>query len=167
MIKYKKFILASAIVIVLNLFINYAVQTISPAPRYDKFCTEDFNNYPKPFTYPQTEVKTPEAQAEYDKLYREQNIKQMECNKAYMDSTNAYNRNVFIVLVVAGLASITVGFFVASSGAVSLGFSFGGLLSLVIGTIRFWSDMQDYMRLGVLGVALVALIWVGVKKFRD
>ncbi|MBU2263298.1 hypothetical protein KJ750_01400, partial [Patescibacteria group bacterium] len=59
------------------------------------------------------------------------------------------------------------GFVISQSEAVALGFSFGGILSLIIGTIRYWSGMDDYLRFIILGVALAILIWMGIKKLKD
>jgi hypothetical protein len=92
---------------------------------------------------------------------------QNKCQAAFTATMNDYNRVVFIVLVILGVASLIGGFFFSKSGAVSLGLSFGGLTSLLIGTIRYWSSMEDFLRFAVSGVALVVLIWFGVKKFGD
>ena len=54
----------------------------------------------------------------------------------------------------------------AEAEAVSLGLSLGGVLSFVIGTIGYWSDLSDVLRVVVLGIALVALIYLGIKKVR-
>lgn len=48
-------------------------------------------------------------------------------------------------------------------GAIMYGFSLGGVISLIVGTMGYWSDM----RVLVLGVALITLIILGVWKFRD
>jgi hypothetical protein len=78
-----------------------------------------------------------------------------------------YDRNVFIVLVITGTALLIGGVFLTTAEAVALGFSFAGVLSLIIGTIRYWSSMDERLRVVVLGCALVALVWLGVKKFKD
>ena len=78
-----------------------------------------------------------------------------------------YNRNVFVVFVVAGILLLIGSVYLAGAEAVSLGLSFGGVLSLVIGSMRYWSDMNDILRVIILGVALVGLIYVAWKKFKD
>ena len=57
-------------------------------------------------------------------------------------------------------------FFIASFEVVSLGLSLAGILSLIIGSMRYWSAMDDYLRVVILGLALAALIYIGIKKFR-
>jgi len=80
---------------------------------------------------------------------------------------NIYNRNVFIFLVSLGAVSLMAGFFFISVFSVSSGFIFGGLLSFFIGTVRYWSDMHDYLRLVVFVIVLSSLIWVGYRKLKD
>ena len=92
---------------------------------------------------------------------------QFTCSQNFYSNLTVYQRNVFIVLVVLGILSLFVGFYLSAITAVSLGLSLGGVLSLVIGSIRYWNSMTDYLRVIILGIALVALIWIGVKKFRD
>ena len=74
---------------------------------------------------------------------------------------------VSVILVILGVVSLVAGFFISASSAVSLGLSLGGILALIVGSVRYWSDMNDYLRFGVLSVALAILIWVGVKKAKN
>ena len=163
---YKKFILAAAIIIILNLFLNYGVQTFYRSPDYIDFCGyEHMRPAPMPLL---DKDKIDSAQNdEYIKAQEEYEKKQKECSDKFNEVRNVYNRNVFIYLIIAGFISIIIGFAVKASEAVSLGLSFGGLLSLIVGTIRYWSDMKDYTRFVILGIALMALIWIGFKKFRE
>jgi hypothetical protein len=78
-----------------------------------------------------------------------------------------YNRNVFIVLVSLGMLSFIAGFFLIAVPAISSGLLFGGLFSIFIGNIRYWSDMSEYLRVVVLIVVLVGLIWLGYSRLKD
>ena len=89
------------------------------------------------------------------------------CQQEYDAARDTYNRTVFIVLVVLGLIAIVVGVGVKSWGVVSNGLALGGVLSLVIASMRYWSSAPDLIRFLILVVALVVLIWFGVKKFRE
>jgi len=55
----------------------------------------------------------------------------------------------------------------ATYSAVAAGLSFGGVLSLVIASMRYWSSAHDATRLIILAVALGALIWIGIRKFKE
>ena len=74
---------------------------------------------------------------------------------------------MFIILILAGVAAFGVGFLVNAVAAVSSGFVFGGVISFLIGTMRYWSDMHDYLRFVILGLILLTLIWIGYKKLRE
>ena len=89
------------------------------------------------------------------------------CQKNFTAAESVYNRNVFVVLVILGVLVLVAGFFITVSSAVSLGLSLGGILALVIGSVRYWSDMNDYLRVAVLAVALIVLIFMGIKKAKD
>ncbi|PIR47182.1 MAG: hypothetical protein COV07_00545 [Candidatus Vogelbacteria bacterium CG10_big_fil_rev_8_21_14_0_10_45_14] len=173
-----RFVLAIAIVIVLNLFFAVAIRVVYTAPLYESFCDQTrlvqsieskkacedpliggrWSAYTGPKQIPRLEgeiVPTGYCDTDFD------------CRKLYEDARNLYNRNVFVVLVVLGLVSLAVGFALSGSSAVSLGLSLGGVVSLIVATIRYWSDMDEYLRLLVLAIALVLLVWFGLKKFRD
>ncbi len=145
----------------LILFVGYGIVTFYDEPKYEDFCEEEFIYKPLPLMEPRDgEVFDSDA-------YEEQQRARKECNDAYQTASDLYKRNVFIVWVVAGSISIVVGFFVGQSEAVSLGLSFGGLVSLIVGAIGYWSAMNDYLRFIILGIALAVLIWIGIKRFRN
>ncbi len=177
-LKLLRWILALAIVVILNLFFAVAIHIVYKEPSYDHFCVNNRitqaietkeaceatsvggqwnpNTQPKPMKLAAGEI--------YPAGYCDTNY---TCNKNFQGAQSLYNRNVFVVLVVLGLLSLIVGYLLAMSSAVSLGLSLGGLVSLIIATVRYWSDMHEYLRLVILALALVALIYFGIKKFRD
>ncbi|HDH31289.1 MAG TPA: hypothetical protein ENH26_00770 [Candidatus Wolfebacteria bacterium] len=176
-INFKKLILVLGIIIVLNLFINYGVATFYDAPEYENFCPKELTAkkhntkeecetaggfWSENYVYPRTEIQVPKEEVEegWCDVYH-------SCQKVFDEARDFYNRNVFIILITAGIISIVIGFLIIQAEAVSLGLSFGGLLSLIIGTIRYWSAMNDYLRFIILGIALIILIWIGIKKIKD
>ncbi len=170
-----KWVLVIAIVVVLNLFFNFAIKLAYDAPEWDKFCpqqqvtiTPDTQDKCVAVGGAWTENVAPAkpviAGETVPKGWCDPNF---TCQKKYQTALELYNRNVFIILILAGLISLVIGFFLNAISSVSLGLSLGGVLSFIIGTIRYWSNMDDYLRVIILGLALVALIWLGVKKIRD
>ena len=170
-----KWILVVGIVVVLNLFFNFAIKLVYDAPEWDKFCPQE-----QVTTVPDNEAACVEQGGAWtnDPNYAKTRVAgeptplgwcdvNFTCQQAYEDANSVYNRNVFVVLIVAGLASLVIGFFLANIGSVALGLSLGGVISFIVGSVRYWSDMDDYLRVIILGLALVALIWLGVKKIRD
>ncbi|MEO5646592.1 MAG: hypothetical protein ABIO57_02360 [Candidatus Paceibacterota bacterium] len=155
------------IVIVLNLFFNYAISLVYKSP--------DYNNY-----FPQTQV-VPDINNEQDCIAAggqwNSSIPpgQVRKGEGYCDPTftkqqqyqaaqKQYDRSVFIILVILGVISIVTGAFVVNA-VLSLSFSWGGVLSLFIASVRYWSDANSLMKVFILAIALGTLIWVAVKKF--
>jgi len=178
-----KWSLIIGIVLVVNLFFAYAIKVIYDAPEYENFCEEK-----QVQIIPETQDecvaiggqwtegnyiqrKLPSASSIEAPIIETDRVgscyPDYTCSQLYGDANTLYERNVFVALTILGVALIIISVFIAHLGAVSLGLSLGGILSLIIGTMRYWSNMDDYLRLGVLAVALIALIWLGIKKFKD
>lgn len=183
MSKFKEIVLAVAIVVVLNLFVNYGVYTFYKPPVFEKFCPVElsqakysdkaacdkvdgrwFENNNQTIYY-KGEVPVPTAPA--DALTTGWCDPTAKCREGYDAAQSLYNRNVFIILVVAGIVSLALGFFVIHVGAVANGFLGGGLISLIVGTVRYWSNMDDYLRFVILGLTLALLIIFGYKKISN
>ncbi|MEP7162560.1 MAG: hypothetical protein ABI747_02250 [Candidatus Moraniibacteriota bacterium] len=166
------------IAILANLFAYSVVQALYPEPRYDLFCEPkqvnaaienqdaclklggQWTENAQPMSVPEGKTLVIPQPAGYC----DQNF---TCAKEYQDATSLYNRNVFIVFVVFGLMLLMGGVFLSTSEAVSLGLSFGGVIALIIGSTRYWSDMQEWLRVIVLGIALAGLIYFAWKKFKN
>jgi len=73
---------------------------------------------------------------------------------------------VFVILIALGVLSVIGGFVFAGFEVVGIALSLGGVLTFVIASMRYWSSAEDWARLLILTVALVALIWLGVRKFK-
>lgn len=174
--------LVLAIVITLNLFFNYAISLIYKASTYDTFCPRE--QVTEPIENKDSCVAAGGAWSEYGADYYGKPVMtrpiiegekfpsgycdpNFTCQKNFESANKVYNRNVFILLVVLGVASLASGFAFAIYGPVSLGLSLGGVLSLIIGSVRYWSDMQDILRVAILAGALIALIWIGIKKVKN
>ena len=167
-----KWILVLGIIVVLNLFFSFAIKLVYDSPEYTDFCTEKQVRV-QPNTQEECTVEGGQW-SEYD--IRDPKLAEGEatgycntdftCRQEFDDERSVYNRNVFVILVILGVTSLVAGIFV-SAASVSIGLSLGGVLSLIIGSIRYWSDMDDILRVIMLGVALLTLIWVGIKKLKD
>ncbi len=173
-----KWALVLSIIIVLNLFFNFAIASFYKSSNYEDFCT---SHNEQVVNIPQTESECVETGGQWNP----NNMKPVvlntgekaplgwcdvdfTCREAWQTARDIYDRNVFVGLIILGLLAACIGIFVTAGGsAVSLGLSLGGALSFVIASIRYWSAMDDYLRVIILGLALITLIWVGIKKFKD
>lgn len=170
--KILQWALVLAMVIVLNLFFNYAVQLWYDEPRWENFCPTDTGSVPETASgctarggvwsgeeVMRPAVPKPVGYVGYCDLT-------FNCRQDFEAADKIYRRDVFVILVVAGVISLVVGL-ASAAGAVSLGLSFGGVVSFIIASARFWSNMDDYLRVIILALALGVLIWLGLKKFRQ
>ncbi len=186
----KKWILMIGIAIVFNLFINYGLSTIYKAPDYEQFCNQSGGSY-KPYPYPaerylgdfvKTNSTCPEVRIngtmrrECNQAggaiitnYDDQGCPTSEycemCYKQADDARRKYDANVFIILVGLGALTVIGGIFV-SVESVGGGFLLGGILLIIIGAMRSWANLHEYIRLLFLGLALALLIFVGYKKIK-
>lgn len=171
--KLLKWTLAIALVIVTNLFFYYVIAMVYPEPQFNDYCKANPTQYttaeacvsdggqwtnnqmtPKQVT---TAVQNGEPLGWCDPFYT--------CNQSYSADQGIYNRNVFIVLIILSLVVLGIGVFVPVE-VLSLGFSWSGIVSLIIASGRYWSDADNWMRVIILAVALGLLIWVSIKKFK-
>jgi hypothetical protein len=166
--------LIMGIVIVVNLFFNYALSLVYKAPDYTAYfpqsqvvpniATEQdciavggqWNGnapMPQPTNSPIV-PKTPSGYCNPDFTKQQQ----------FDAAQKHYDRNIFIALVVLGVISIVCGMLLENT-VLSLSFSWGGVLSLIIASMRYWSDANNLLKVIILAIALGGLIWVAIKKF--
>lgn len=179
-----KWVLIVAIVIVLNLLFNFSIQLFYKMPEWDNFCKQDqVSEAPKTEAEcvakggaweTASEVKRTSMDGPVEVAVPVSELKQTSscnifftCQKEFDEARKTYSRNVFVVLVILGVLALLLGFFLSNYTVVALGLSLGGVLSLVIASMRHWEFMGDYLRVIVLALALVVLIWLGIKKIKD
>ncbi len=158
-----------AIVIVMNLFFNYAVSLVYKEPAYDSYfktsqvieavttkdkCVSVGGQWNESIT-PVEKGKT-EIQGYCDVNY----TKQIDYNNA----RKIYEKKVFITLIILGIASLISGGFI-SIPVLSVSFAWGGVLSLIVASMRYWSQADNLAKVVILALALGILIWLAVKKF--
>lgn len=169
-----KWTLAVALVIVVNLFFYYVIAMIYPEPKFEAFCSNQVINYTDAITCVnaggqwQNNALSPKQVTEAVKNgeplgWCDPNF---TCNKDYTHTMSIYNRNVFIVLIALSLAVLGLGIFLPIE-VLALGFSWSGVVSLIIASGRYWSDADNWMRVIILAVALALIIWFAVKKFKE
>lgn len=136
-----KWSLIIGIVIVMNMFFNYAISLVYKAPAYP--------------SYPVYTSDKPDPVMEQQYQQKEQQFEVAQ---------KQYDRSVFIILLILGVLSIIIGALLEHE-VLSPAFSWGGVLSLLIASMRYWSDANNILKVLILAVALGALIWTAVKKF--
>ena len=194
MFKIKETILGISIAIIFVFFVVFGIKAFYKEPKYENFCklvaAIDFVSgkgtyYQEP--YP-ARLKEPEqsvcakSNLEYDKFRKTCADKSMDveygyddkgcqvakectsCNINFDKARNIYFRNVFIISGIVGIIVIIIGA-VLNLTSVSAGLFGGGVLTIIYGTTNYWSELADWARFIVLGVALAVLIYLGYKGF--
>lgn len=172
-----KWSLIIGIVIVLNLFFNYASSLIFAEPQYDQFCRQEqvveqprdqaaclntggqWTSYATPVT-----EKTPTGETLSVKGYCDP---QFTCRQDYENARKSYDRSIFVTLVILGVLCIGLSMFLKGNNVLGTALSFGGVLSLIIASIRYWSYADNVLKVIILGLALVLLIIIAMRKFKD
>ncbi len=175
-----KWSLIVGIIIVLNLFFNYALSLVYESPEYESFCPQEqvvvmpgtqeacviAGGQWNGTTAPQYESGYYDAEGRpvMQKGYCDVSF---TCRQEFTDANDAYQRNVFITLVVLGVVTLLGALIFKTNTVLSIALAWGGVLSLVIASIRYWSSADNLIKVVMLAVALIALIGVAVQKFRD
>lgn len=157
------------IVVILNLFFSVAIAVVYPEPEFNDFCEQTqvrptIQNEQQCLDAGGQWTATPKLESETATGYCDQFF---TCSKEYQDARESYQQNVFITLVILGILSLVAGVFSQSYHVVSIGLSYGGVLSLIIASIRYWSSAPDIVRLILVGAALAVLLFIAARKFRE
>ena len=178
-----KWPLIIGIIIVLNLFFLYAIKVTYPKPIWNDFCDKELstkkietesecleidgqwveNSFdaspPLPTILKKTDASTPATEGYCNRYFT--------CSKLFDTTREDYEGNVFIALIIFGVISVMIGFMIKGREVISIALSLGGVLSFIIASIRYWQYASDYLHLGILAIALLVLIWLGIKKFTE
>ena len=160
-----------AIVIVMNLFFNYGVSLVYNEPINDAYTNP--NQVVEAIT---TKEKCISVGGQWNEnVSPSPDVKgkteiQGFCNENYTKQLNyeaarkVYEKKVFITLIILGIISLIAGGFIAIS-VLSIAFAWGGVLSLIIASMRYWSQADNLAKVVILALALGILIWLAIKKF--
>ena len=192
--KIKETILGISIAVIFVFFVVFGIKAFYKEPKYENFCKMgvpiDYVSgkggyYAEP--YP-ARIKEPEqsvcakSNLEYDKFRKAcaekntdviyeyddkgcQTAKECtSCNVDFDKARNIYFRNVFIISGIVGIIAI-IGGAMLRHMSVSAGLFGGGVLTIIYGTTNYWSELADYARFIILGIALAVLIYLGYKGF--
>jgi len=167
--KIKQGLMTLSILIVLSFFVFYAMDTFYTSPKWEDFCPQERG--------PRL-TQTAEQCAAMDGEWIAQPTPcrdgaetcpqgycdtYSKCKAAYDAVREPYERNVFVISMIIGLALLFTG--LALKGAsVSTGIMGGGVVIMFIGLAKYWGMLNKYFRLAILAVILALLIWVGYTK---
>jgi hypothetical protein len=168
--KILKWALILSIVIVANLFFNYTLSLVLNSPDRDVFC---------PFEKTSQIIESKEQCEQNNGIWNpgqsiEKSIKPLgycdlysKCNNQFEEANKAYEQKVFVALVVIGVLVLAISFFMKSNTVLVSSFALTAVLDLVIASMRYWRYSDELLKVVILFIALAALIYLAIKKFRD
>ncbi len=172
--KFVRWALLVGIVVILNIFFSVVLALLYPAPKYEAYCPMQVSVNPttpsecdaqggiwnaySPAPVP-TDVAAPKPTG-YCDMYA-------KCQKPYQAASDQHALYAFVVMVVLGVLALLLGLVPIGSSIVSSGLSYGGVVSLVIGSTEYWGSAGNWIRLAIATVGLAALLYIGWKRFKD
>jgi hypothetical protein len=179
MSKFKNVLLAVAIAIVFVFFVGFGISSFYEEPKYEDFCEDEYlERYPRliketescAFVEASEDLKAEckdkgKLAPNYDQDGCVESYYCETCYDEYDDVRQVYNRNVFIVATGIGIIVLIIGF-ALKMASVSAGLMGGAILTIIYGTLRYWSDLLDIGRFLILGLTLAILIWLGYRKLK-
>ncbi len=172
--KILKWSVIIGIIIVLNMFFNYALSLVYKQPDFNVFCPVSQVNEAITTQKQCTEIGGQWNANYYGKPVATGEVQpagycdpQFTCREAFGAAQKVYDRNIFIALVILGALSVLVGNFFKGNTVISNGLALGGVLSFIIASMRYWGSANDYVHIIILGIALAILFWIAMKKFMN
>jgi hypothetical protein len=177
--RFVRWAVVLGIVIVLNIVFVVIRAIVFPAPQYEDYCPMSVTNQPPaqtqdacvaaggtwnyiaqpaaPASVGGTPAKVTDGYCDYTS----------KCSKQWEAAQKSYSQKGFAVMTVFGVLALIIGVLPLGSSIVSSGLSYGGVISLIIGSGMYWGEAGNWLRLAIAVVALAALVFIGLKRFRD
>ncbi len=170
--KFVRWALMLGIVVVLNVFFSVIVSLAFPYPQYNDYCPSPTGPTPTDAatcdaqggTWTETSVAPPTSDVKAPSGYCDMYAK---CQKPFQNALDQAALSSFILMIVLGVVSLVGGLLPIGSSIVSSGLSYGGVLALIVASVSYWGSAGQWLRLGIATVALLGLLYVGIRKFRD
>ena len=177
--KFVRWALMVGIVIILNVFFIVVKGILFPAPQYSDFCP---TNQPSPADQtscataggvwnPSTGAIPPAATGAIKETapqvpagYCDMTSK---CQVPYDKATKDFQGKSFVLMIGLGALALIVGMLPLGSSIVSTGLSYGGVLTFIVGSTWYWNDAPQLIQLCISALALGALLYTGLKHYRD
>ena len=175
--KFVRWALMLGIIVILNIFFTVVLALAYPVPNYNDYCpvqpmvtptdasTCDAGGGIWTETGPVpandgTDMTVPAAPAGYCDMYA-------KCQVPYQAVTDQHALYAFVLMVGLGIIALIAGFMPIGSSIVSSGLSYGGVVALIIGSAEYWGTAGNWLRLLISTVGLIALLYIGWRRFRD
>lgn len=170
--KFVRWALLVGIVVILNVFFSVVLAIAYPAPKYDDFCPQSRISPTDASTcdtqggvwteyspVPESSMTSPKFTG-YCDMYA-------KCQKPFQAENDQYALRAFVLMTVLGIIALIGGLIPIGSSIISSGLSYGGVVALIIGSASYWGTAGNWIRLLIATTGLVALLYIGWRRFRD
>ncbi|MDO8660929.1 MAG: hypothetical protein Q7K43_03500 [Candidatus Woesearchaeota archaeon] len=186
MVEFRRIIVIFVIAILFSVFVQVSIDAIHQEPLWDKYCRNTQSPQPKmaqPFiegktcpnytTPTEVEENCPidkgDIQYKYDTNGCVSEAYCETCNRELTKAQDLHGLIVFIASVILGIIAIVIGLFLQPAKNpvnewVGSGFLLGGLITIIIGTIRNFGNLGRYGKPVVVLLGLLLIIWLAYKK---
>ena len=180
----RKIVIIFVVAILFAVLVFSVIEAIYPSPTYEDFCTKDRYSVAQPV------VKQPIDCNNLPVLAKDQNscsqnkgfirfnydsngcAVSYECDTCQFEYDNArerYNQYVFYISAILSLLAIFVGLYLPAEQNtlnewIGTGFMLGGAFSLIVGTVRTFTDLGRYIRPIIILLELILVIYIAYKK---
>lgn len=172
--KFVRWALMLGIVIALNIFFFVGRSLILPEPKFEDYCPSmqqpvveksqcEKNNgvwiQQAPIDEKTAPVvsKNPPGTCDF----------YQKCQPLYDAARKQFQMYAFVVMVGLGILALVVGVLPLGSSIVSTGLSYGGVVALIVGAIGYWGEAANLLKFAMSSIALAALIYIGLRRFKD
>jgi hypothetical protein len=168
--RFVKFAILAGIVVTMNIFAFVAMNTIFPEPLFEDYCKTTLKPLDTELSCVteggvwQSTAPQPEAVGVKESGYCDT---YSACQPAYDAARSAHDMLMYVILVVSAVVALVVGILPLGNSIVSAGISYGGVLLLIASSIRYFDVAGKYGQLAIAGFAFLALLYIGVRKFKD
>lgn len=167
--KFVRWAVLIGIVVLINVFSFISISYVLPEPEYTDFCEN--RNVGVIETQEQC-VANDGKWNEYEGFppkegpngYCDLNY---ECSMAYDDARVDNAQTAFLALLAAAAVIIILGMFLKGSSIVAAGLSYGGVVLLISSGMRYLGDLDQLIQILAVGAALVLVLVIAYKKFKD
>lgn len=151
------------------IFILSGMKLLFEEPKYEDFCK---NLY----TYPEKSIKVCNNTPDYPQYCNGVPIPEFNasgcvtsytcsnCNILYDNARNSYNRNVFMISIFLGIIMIVASAFITIP-TVQNGLFITSIITIIFGSINYWSALGKYLQFSLIGIALASLIIISYKLY--
>lgn len=172
--KFVRWALLLGIIVILNIFFTVLVSLAMPSPQLATYCPAATSNAPQPnnaATCSAADGVWNETGAVPDKTMPTQPTGYCDlyanCQPVFQAAVDKHDIYAFVFMIGLGILALIVGFMPIGSSIVSSGLSYGGVLALVIGSAEYWGSAGQWVRFAIATAGLLALLYIGWKRFQD